>query len=161
MGAPDASDADLLDAAKAAGADSFIGALPGGFDFPLSEGGRQLSSGMRQALAVARALIAKPSILLLDEPTASLDAASEQAMVRSLDEATRGITTVFVTHRGAMLQMADRVLLVEGGRVVMDGPRDEVLQKLQQQAQAQTPAQGSAQPAGPAGPAGPPKPSEA
>jgi ATP-binding cassette subfamily C protein LapB len=116
---------------------------------------------MRQALAVARALIAKPSILLLDEPTASLDAASEQAMVRSLDEATRGITTVFVTHRGAMLQMADRVLLVEGGRVVMDGPRDEVLQKLQQQAQAQTPAQGSAQPAGPAGPAGPPKPSEA
>ncbi len=161
MGAPDASDADLLDAAKAAGADSFIGALPGGFDFPLSEGGRQLSSGMRQALAVARALIAKPSILLLDEPTASLDAASEQAMVRSLDEATRGITTVFVTHRGAMLQMADRVLLVEGGRVVMDGPRDEVLQKLQQQAQAQTPAPGSAQPAGPAGPAGPPKPSEA
>ncbi len=137
MGAPDASDADLLDAAKAAGADNFIGQLPGGFDFPLTERGRELSSGMRQALAVARALIAKPSILLLDEPTASLDAGTEQALVNSLDAATKGITTIFVTHRGSMLQMADRILVVEGGRIIADGPRDEVLKRLQAPAQAQ------------------------
>jgi ATP-binding cassette, subfamily C, bacterial LapB len=142
MGAPDASDEDLLDAARAAGAEDFIGTLPGGFDFPLTERGRELSSGMRQSLAIARALLAKPSILLLDEPTASLDAGSEQALVTSLDAATRGITTVFVTHRGSMLQIADRIMVVEAGRIVANGPRDEVLQKLQnpQQAQAQADA---------------------
>lgn len=130
----------MLDAVRAAGAEGFIGTLPGGFDFPLTERGRELSSGMRQSLAIARALLAKPSILLLDEPTASLDAGSEQALVASLDTATRGITTVFVTHRGSMLQIADRVMVVEAGRIVANGPRDEVLQKLQapqQQAQEQ------------------------
>ena len=147
MGAPDASDEDLLDCVRAAGAESFIGTLPGGFDFPLTERGRELSSGMRQSLAVARGLIAKPSILLLDEPTASLDGGSEQALVNSLDAATRGITTVFVTHRGSMLQIADRVLVVEGGRIVANGPRDEVLQKLQGgQQQGGEPSQAPAQP---------------
>ena len=137
MGAPDASDQDLLDAARAAGAESFIGQLPGGFDFPLSERGNELSSGMRQSLAIARALIAKPSILLLDEPTAALDAGTEQALVGSLDQATKGMTTIFVTHRGSMLQIADRILVVEGGRIAADGPRDEVLKRLQSPAQAQ------------------------
>lgn len=130
MGAPDATDADLLDCVRAAGAEGFVGALPGGFDFTLTERGQELSSGMRQSLAVARALIAKPSVLLLDEPTAALDAASEQALVKTLDEATRGITTLFVTHRGAMLQMADKVIVVDGGRIVAQGPRDEVLQRV-------------------------------
>ena len=141
MGAPDASDEDLLDCVRASGAESFIGTLPGGFDFPLSERGRELSAGMRQSLAIARGLIAKPSILLLDEPTASLDAGTEQALVNSLDAATKGITTVFVTHRGSMLQIADRVLVVEGGRIVANGPRDEVLQRLQGAAEGQQPQQ--------------------
>ena len=141
MGAPDASDEDLLDCVRAAGAEGFIGTLPGGFDFPLTERGRELSAGMRQTLAIARGLIAKPSILLLDEPTASLDGGSEQALVTSLDAATKGITTVFVTHRGSMLQIADRILVVEGGRIVANGPRDEVLQKIQGGGQAAQPAQ--------------------
>ncbi len=141
MGAPDATDEDLLDCVRASGAESFIGTLPGGFDFPLSERGRELSAGMRQSLAIARGLIAKPSILLLDEPTASLDAGTEQALVNSLDAATKGITTVFVTHRGSMLQIADRVLVVEGGRIVANGPRDEVLQRLQGAAEGQQPQQ--------------------
>ena len=131
MGAPDASDTDLLDCVRASGSESFIGTLPGGFDFPLTERGRELSAGMRQSLAVARGLISKPSILLLDEPTASLDAGTEQVLVNSLDAATKGITTLFVTHRGSMLQMADRILVVEGGRIVANGPRDEVLARLQ------------------------------
>jgi len=127
MGNPDASDADLLEAAKQSGVEAFVAALPGGFDFPLSERGRELSVGMRQSVAIARALIGKPNILLMDEPTAPLDAQAEAAMVASLDTATRGLTTIFITHRGAMLQLADKVLAVENGRIAAFGPRDEVM----------------------------------
>ena len=127
MGNPDASDADLLEVAKQSGVEAFVSALPGGFDFPLSERGRELSVGMRQSVAIARALIGKPNILLMDEPTAPLDAQAEAAMVASLDAATRGLTTIFITHRGAMLQMADKVLAVENGRIAAFGPRDEVM----------------------------------
>lgn len=142
MGYPEASDADLIDAVKAAGAEGFIGGLPGGFDFPLTERGAELSTGMRQSIAIARALISKPSILLLDEPTASMDAGTEQMIVNTLDGATQGVTCLFITHRGSMLQLATRILIVEGGRIVADGPRDEVLQRLQAQ---QQPATASAQ----------------
>jgi len=127
MGNPDASDADLLEAAQQSGVDAFVSALPGGFDFPLSERGRELSVGMRQSVDIARALIGKPNILLMDEPTAPLDAQAEAAMVASLDTATKGLTKIFVTHRGAMLQMADKVLALENGRVAAFGPRDEVM----------------------------------
>ena len=127
MGNPDASDADLLEAAKQAGVDAFAAMLPGGYDFPLSERGKELSVGMRQSVAIARALIGKPNILLMDEPTAPLDAQAEATMVASLDSATKGLTTIFVTHRGAMLQMADKVLAVENGRIAAFGPRDEVM----------------------------------
>jgi len=101
--------------------------LPGGFDFPLSERGRELSVGMQQTIAIARALIGKPNFLLLDEPTAPLDQAAEAAMVTRLDLATKGITTIFVTHRGAMLQLADKVLVIDQGRVAAFCPKDEVL----------------------------------
>jgi ATP-binding cassette subfamily C protein LapB len=133
MGNPDASDADILDAVTKSGADRFIGLLPGGFDFPLSEGGRELSVGMRQSLAIARGLIAHPRILMLDEPTAPLDAGTETALVQSLNEATRGMTVVCVTHRGAMLQMLERLIVVDAGRIIMDGPRDTVLESLKGQ----------------------------
>jgi len=137
MGYPEASDAELIDAVKVAGAEGFIGSLPGGFDFRLSERGRELSSGMRQSLAIARALISKPSVLLLDEPTAAMDTGTEQMIVKTLDEATKGVTCIFVTHRGSMLQLADRIIVVEGGRIVANGPRDEILQRLQASAQQQ------------------------
>ncbi len=127
MGNPDASDEDLLEVAKVSGAEAFIGMLPGGFDFPLSERGQELSVGMRQSVAIARALIGRPNILIMDEPTAPLDSAAEMAMVQNLDVATKGITTIFITHRGAMLQLAERVLAVDGGRVAAFGPKDEVL----------------------------------
>ncbi len=130
MGNPDASDEDLLTAVRISGAENFIGALPGGFDFPLTERGRELSVGMRQSLAIARGLIAQPKILMLDEPTAPLDSGSERALVQSLDAATKGMTMICVTHRGAMLDIVDRIMVLEGGRLVMNGPRDTVLQKL-------------------------------
>jgi len=127
MGNPSASDEDLIEASRLSGAEAFIGMLPGGFDFPMSERGRELSVGMRQSVAIARALIGKPNILLMDEPTAPLDSAAEQQMVEHLDAATKGITTIFVTHRGAMLQLADTVLALEKGRIAAFGPKDDVL----------------------------------
>jgi len=127
MGNPSASDEDLIEAARVSGAESFIGMLPGGFDFPLSEQGRELSVGMRQSVAIARAIVGNPNILLMDEPTAPLDSAAEAAMVENLDVVTKGLTTIFVTHRGAMLQIADKVLALENGRIAAFGPKDEVL----------------------------------
>ena len=131
MGKPSATDEELLDVVKLSGADSFLGMLPGGFDFPLSERGRELSTGMRQSIAISRALIGKPNVLLFDEPTAPLDQAAENEMVERLDLATKGLTTIFVTHRGAMLRLADKVLVIDQGRVAAFGPRDQVLKTEQ------------------------------
>ncbi|MDA9013494.1 ATP-binding cassette domain-containing protein [Alphaproteobacteria bacterium] len=131
MGKPNATDEELLDVVKLSGADGFLGMLPGGFDFPLSERGRELSTGMRQSIAISRALIGKPNVLLFDEPTAPLDQSAENEMVERLDLATKGLTTIFVTHRGAMLRLADKVLVIDQGRVAAFGPRDQVLKTEQ------------------------------
>ena len=130
MGNPDATDEQLVAAADLSGASQFIGMLPNGFDFILSERGQELSAGMRQSLAIARAMIGDPSILLMDEPTSSMDSNTELAIVKSLNTATKGKTVLFVTHRGPMVSIADRILIIEGGKLVMDGPRDVVLEKL-------------------------------
>jgi len=127
MGKPSATDEELLEAVKLSGAEAFLGMLPGGFDFPLSERGRELSTGMRQSIAISRALIGKPNLLLFDEPTAPLDQSAENEMVERLDLATKGLTTIFVTHRGAMLRLADKVLVIDQGRVAAFGPKDQVL----------------------------------
>ena len=131
MGNPNASDQDLIHAVQMTGADSFIGMLPGGFDFPLSERGQELSVGMRQSLAISRALIGDPQILILDEPTAPLDNASEAGLVAKLAESTKEKTCIFATHRGAMLQIANKVVVMDKAKIVLAGPRDEVLAKLQ------------------------------
>jgi len=130
MGAPEASDEELVAAAELAGAGQFIGLLPNGFDFVLSERGQELSAGMRQSLAIARAMIGKPNVILMDEPTSSMDATTEAQLVQNLEVATRGKTALFVTHRGPLVSIADRILIIVSGRIVMDGPRDEVLEKL-------------------------------
>ena len=130
MGNPFATDRELIEVCKLSGADRFIGTLPGGFDFELSEHGRELSVGMRQAIAVSRALISDPNLLIMDEPTAPLDSQSEERLVKSLDLATRGKTCVFVTHRGAMLSLADRIIVMSSAQIVMAGPREDVLKKL-------------------------------
>ena len=134
MGKPDATDEELLKAAEMSGAGAFIGMLPNGFDFLLSERGQELSAGMRQSLAIARAMIGDPSIYLMDEPTSSMDSNTEMALVRQLDQATKGKTTVFVTHRGPLVNIADRIVVVEAGQIVIDGPRDAVLNKLKEAA---------------------------
>ena len=130
MGNPDASDEDMVRAVELSGASQFIGLLPNGFDFVLSERGQELSAGMRQSLAISRALIGDPSILLMDEPTSSMDANTEAVIVKNLDQASKGKTAIFVTHRGPLVGIADRILIVESGKIVMDGPRDAVLEQL-------------------------------
>ena len=85
---------------------------------------------MRQSLAIARAMIGNPNIILMDEPTSSMDGNTEANIVKNLDAATKGKTTIFVTHRGPLVGIADRIIIIEGGRIVMDGPRDEVLANL-------------------------------
>ena len=130
MGYPEASDEELIAAIQKSGAEQFIGLLPNGFDFILSEKGQELSAGMRQSLAISRALIGDPPILLMDEPTSSMDSTTENMIVDSLDKSTKGKTVVFVTHRGPIVNIVDRIIIVDSGRVVLDGPRDEVLEKL-------------------------------
>ena len=130
MGHPDATDEELIKAVELSGAAQFIGMLPNGFDFILSERGQELSAGMRQSLAIARALIGNPNIILMDEPTSSMDGNTEAMIVKNLDQATKGKHQFFVTHRGPLVGIADRIIIIEAGHIVMDGPRDEVLANL-------------------------------
>ena len=90
-----------------------------------------MSVGMRQAIAIARAIIAKPNILIMDEPTASMDNTTEAQLVERLGQATVNSTVIYVTHRGALLKMADHIIVMDKGQIAMAGPRDKVLEKLQ------------------------------
>src|SRR5690606_19532965 len=105
---------------------------PMGLDYPVTEGGVGLSGGQRQSLLLARVLLRHPTVLLLDEPTAMLDEAAERTVIRQLRELAPGRTLVVATHRPALLEAVDRVLVLEAGAIVMDGPRDEVLSALRQ-----------------------------
>jgi ATP-binding cassette, subfamily C, bacterial LapB len=135
LGYPAASDEEVLVAARLAGVESFIAGHPMGYDMPISEGGRSLSGGQKQAIGLARVLIRKPKILFLDEPTAHFDVRSETEFLerlKALDDAR--MTIIISTHRLSLLGMVDRLLLFDGGRLVADGPRDKVLSLLQAKA---------------------------
>jgi ABC-type multidrug transport system fused ATPase/permease subunit len=118
---------EIVAAARAAGAHDFISRLPGGYDEPLGPQGIGLSGGQRQRLGIARVLLRNPPILLLDEPTTGLDALSEATLVGSLRELMRGRTTIIVTHSMALAANADRVLVVDAGRIVQDGTPEALL----------------------------------
>lgn len=120
----------LVEVAKLTGLDRVLAAHPMGWDLPVGEMGQLLSGGQRQLVALARALVTKPQILLMDEPTSSMDAQSEMAFLRQLRDAAGTATLVVVTHRPAVLELVQRIVVVDGGRVVMDGPRDQVLAAL-------------------------------
>ncbi|MEO3692162.1 type I secretion system permease/ATPase [Roseateles paludis] len=120
----------LVEVAKLTGLDKVVAAHPMGWDLPVGEMGQLLSGGQRQLVALARALVTKPQILLMDEPTSSMDAQSELAFLRQLRDAAGNCTLVVVTHRPAALELVQRIVVVDAGRVVMDGPRDQVLAAL-------------------------------
>ncbi|HWC10025.1 MAG TPA: ABC transporter transmembrane domain-containing protein, partial [Acidimicrobiales bacterium] len=126
-GRPDAIDEDVEAAARAAEAHEFILALPDGYATRLGEGGLSLSGGQRQRVALARALLTDPRILLLDDATSSVDARVEEEIHATLRRLLAGRTTVLVAHRRSTLQLADRIVVVEGGAVVDSGTHDELL----------------------------------
>lgn len=121
-GRPDASDAEVTQAAAAAGLETFIARLPEGLATMVGERGLQMSAGERQRIAIARAFLANPSVLVLDEPTAALDPASERQVVESYLAVMRGRTSIVISHRAAVAEAADQVAVVEGSRLVETGP---------------------------------------
>jgi ATP-binding cassette subfamily B protein len=124
---PDASDADVTRAAELAGAAEFISALPDGYDTVLGERGFSLSGGQRQRIAIARAILADPAVLVLDDATSAVDATKEHEIRAALATVMAGRTTLVIAHRPATIALADRVAVLEGGRIVEDGTHAELL----------------------------------
>lgn len=129
LGRPDASQAQIEEAAKMADIHDFIVSLPGGYDSQAGEQGGRLSGGQRQRIAIARAILKGAPILLLDEATAALDSAAEREVQQCLDRISDSLTTVTVAHRLSTIRNADRILVMEGGRIVEEGDFDRLLER--------------------------------
>ncbi|WP_330307414.1 MULTISPECIES: ABC transporter ATP-binding protein [unclassified Streptomyces] len=127
IGRPDASREEIQQAAKAIGAHDFISALPDGYDTDVRKRGGRISAGQRQLVAFARALLADPAVLILDEATSSLDIPGERAVQRAMSTVLRGRTAVVIAHRLSTVEIADRVLVMEHGRIVEDGTPEELV----------------------------------
>lgn len=127
MGRPDATDLEVIAAAKAAAADEFLTALPEGYDSFVGERGVMLSGGQKQRIAIARAILRDAPILLLDEATSALDAESEHLVQEAFDALSRNRTTLVVAHRLATVKQADRIIVIDGGRVVAQGTHDTLV----------------------------------
>lgn len=132
---PNATDEELLAVARMTGIDNFVASHPRGFDMPVGERGSQLSGGQKQAMTIARLLLAKPKIVFLDEPSGAMDLASERLLIENLKKSFESNVTVIIsTHRYSMLELIDRLIVVDQGRVVADGPKKQVIEALQRNA---------------------------
>jgi ATP-binding cassette subfamily C protein LapB len=132
LGRVQANDNALLESLRVSGLDEIVAGLPQGIATQVGERGERLSGGQRQIVAIARALLTKPRLLLMDEPSSMIDPGNEQKLISRL-RALGDTTIVLVTHRMAMLALVDRLVVMDKGRVVADGRRDEVLRALAQQ----------------------------
>ncbi|MDA9714755.1 ATP-binding cassette domain-containing protein [bacterium] len=131
LGVDNFEDDVLVKVAEISGVMDWLGKLPNGFDYKLSEGGKELSGGQKQTVALARALMRKPHYLLFDEPTANMDTGTEQQVLMGLKKHLSDETVLIVTHRMAPLSLVDRIIVLDNGRVAVDGPKNLVIQKLQ------------------------------
>src|SRR4029077_4991245 len=127
FGRPDASDEEIREAAATVGADAFINALERGYDTEVGERGAQLSSGQRQLVAFARALIADPRILVLDEATSNVDIHTESRIEQGLRRLLAGRTAIVIAHRLSTIRQAGRIVVLEHGRIVEQGTHDELI----------------------------------
>jgi ATP-binding cassette subfamily C protein LapB len=147
IGLPDPGDDALLNAMRRTGMDRFVASHPKGLDRAIMEGGKGLSGGQKQLVAFTRLVLCSPSVMLLDEPTATMDDEQERRCLQVLaQEAQAGKSMVIVTHKPSVLPLVTRIIVIAGNSIVIDGPRDAVLQKLQENnAQQQAAAQAAAQ----------------
>jgi len=142
LGEPNASDEELLEAASISGVDRIASELPDGFESVLKEQGFELSGGQRQAVCIARSIIGKPAVILMDEPSSAMDSQSEQLFLSNLNSWLGDKTFVAVTHRGSLLNLVDRVIVMDAGRIVADTTKEEFFarqaaaQKAQQSVEA-------------------------
>lgn len=130
LGANDIDDSTILRAAQITGAIQFIEKHPMGFDMPIEERGRNLSGGQRQTIAIARAILLDPPVLIMDEPTSSMDNRSESILRANLAKITHNKTTIIITHRTSLLEMVDRIIVLNNGTVVADGTKQNILEAL-------------------------------
>jgi ATP-binding cassette, subfamily B, multidrug efflux pump len=127
FGRPDATEAEVEEAARIVGVHDFVAALPKGYETPVMERGQNFSQGQRQLLSFARAVLARPRILILDEATSSVDTRTERLIQRALVELLRGRTSFVIAHRLSTIESADQVLVIDGGRIVQRGTHQELL----------------------------------
>jgi ATP-binding cassette subfamily C protein LapB len=131
FGLPHADDAAIVAAAEIAGLTEFVQRHPKGFDLPVGERGELLSGGQRQAVGIARAVLHNAPLLLLDEPTSAMDFSTEAQVTKALADFARDKTVLLVTHRTSLLALVNRVIVIDNGRVVADGPRERIMEALQ------------------------------
>jgi ATP-binding cassette subfamily C protein LapB len=138
MGNPDATDDEVIYAARVAGVDEIASNLPDGYETVLSEGGQQLSGGQRQAVCIARAFVGNPQIVIMDEPSSAMDNNSEAQLLLDIQSRIVDKTFILITHRGTLLSLVDRVMVFDSGRIVADGPKEKVLEAMQAPAKKKT-----------------------
>jgi ATP-binding cassette subfamily C protein LapB len=132
LGSPLADDEAILQAIRISGMEDLINAQPQGVDMQVGERGSRLSGGQRQSVGIARAVIHEPAVLLLDEPTSAMDQSTERTIKTRLAAFQQGRTTILITHRTSLLELVDRIIVLDQGRVVADGPKDQVLEALRE-----------------------------
>lgn len=136
MGQLDITDEDILHASEVSGVQDFLGNVPGGYDVRLRDRGEGLSGGQKQALAIARALARKAPIVMMDEPSSSIDTNSEMKLISRLKKELKDRTFLIVTHRPSMLELVDKIIVIDQGKLVAQGPKDDVLKFLSSKREA-------------------------
>lgn len=131
MGTYDVDDSSIMRSAEIAGVDEFVKKHPLGFEMEVGEFGRGLSGGQRQCVAIARAVLLDPPVLVFDEPSSNMDSRTEQRLKKNLTGIIKGKTMILITHRTSLLEMVDRIIVIDNGTIVADGPKASVLDALQ------------------------------
>ncbi len=130
LGNPNASDEDIIKASKITGVEAIATSLPNGYLTMLNEGGQKLSGGQKQAICIARTILNNSQVIFMDEPTSSMDNQTEASFIKNFQEWIGGRTLVVATHKGQLLQLVDRIVVLENGRVIADGKKEEILRPL-------------------------------